>query len=392
MTTPVTLLCGVDHSPVAQLASRLIGADPSQVVLSHDLTQVATGLVGRTTTWGDGRLDAVVVELTHGCVSCTVRHDILPALVELAASDTTSHIVLALPEVVEPAGFLEAFHGLLLDGQQTVAADHCGIRQVVSVVQGDELVQRIAAGDTLEELGRTAADADDRCLGEVVVHQIETADVVVVEAADATSVGIVRLLNPAAAVCRPDDVIPLRRFDLDASLQRADPSVVPAGPELRREADAWSFVWRARRPLHPQRLHDLLEEAVDCSLRSRGTIWLAGRPEAVIGWESVGPRLCLGHIGSWLDGGAECGWEHAHPERQARAQLDWHAQFGDRFQEIAFTGTGSLPIHLAEALDGCLLSEQELRRGWLHTDHHGAMSGADPFADVFAAGIQQEAS
>jgi len=385
-TTPVTsmsvtVVCGPDRDPALLIARRLRGTDATSVLLEHDLTQVDVGLVGRATERGDGRYDAEVVELAHGCVSCTVREDMLPTLVALAASGTVEHVVLLLPDVVEAAGFLEAFYGLALPatgtGPEATAAQTCHVDRVVAVVRAPDLIPTINRGDTLAELGRTAADADDRCLGELLVRQVETADVIVLFDASATERGLARLLNPTARVLGPDEHVPTRLFDLDRTLDRADPSIVPAGADVRRDADAWTVVWRARRPLHPVRLHEALDPLVDMSLRSRGTIWLAGHPDALVGWEAAGPRLNLGHVGSWLDGGGPCAWDHADPHRRVRAQLDWDAAFGDRYQEVAVTGVGELP-DVTGLLDDCLVTDAELRSGLL-----AAPLPSDPFADVF---------
>jgi len=389
-TTPVTVVCGPDRDPALLIARRLRGDAPTHVLLEHDLTQVDLGLVGRASERGGGRYEAGVVELAHGCVSCTMREDMLPALVALAGSGTVEHVVLLLPDVVEAAGFLEAFHGLLLpgtdpgSGASETASAHCHVDAVVAVVRAADLVQTVMAGQTLAELGRTAADADDRCLGELVIRQVETADVVVLFDASATERGLARLLNPTARVIGPDEPVPTGMFDLDRTLDRADPSIVPAGADIRRDGDAWTVVWRARGPLHPVRLHEALDPLVDMSLRSRGTVWLAGHPDALVGWEAAGPRLSLGHVGSWLDGQDPCAWDHADPNRRVRAQLDWDAAFGDRYQEVAVTGVGDLP-DVTALLDECLVTDAELRTGLL-----AGPLPSDPFADVFAHAHSQE--
>jgi G3E family GTPase len=410
MQTPVTVVCGPDRAHSLRTARRLLDADPARVLVEHDLTQVEAGLVGRTEQWGDGRVEATVVELAHGCVSCTLREDVLPALVGLARSGRASHVVLLLPDVVEPAGFVEAFHGMPLslpgDGDgtagttDTTAAVHCRISRIVAVVDAPDLVPTVAAGLTLAEAGRAAADADDRTLGEVAVRQVETADIVVAGDAGPTERALVELLNPGVRLVHETDaagdVLPAGVFDLERTLDRGDPSVVPAGPDVRRRADAWSVTWRARAPLHPCRLHDALTDLTDTVLRSRGTVWLAGHPGAMVGWDGVGPRVNLGEVGPWLDGAEPCAWDHAHPHHRLRAELDWHDTFGDRYQELCLTGVGELPHRAVDALAAALLTEVELRA----TDG-GRRSpvGEDPFADVFVpqdhdpiVGITQESA
>jgi G3E family GTPase len=403
MQTPVTVVCGPDRAHSLRTARRLLGGDPFRVLVEHDVTQVEAGLVGRTEQWGDGRVEATVVELAHGCVSCTLREDVLPALVALARSRHASHVVLLLPDVVEPAGFVEAFHGmpLSLPGEDdgVTAATACRISRIVAVVDAPGLVPTVAEGLTLAETGRAAADADDRTLGEVAVRQLETADIVVAGDAGPTERALVALLNPGVRLVHEGDaatdVLPADVFDLERALDRGDPSVVPAGPEVRRDADAWSVTWRARAPFHPARLHDALTDVTDTVLRSRGTVWLAGHPGAMIGWDGVGPRVSLGVVGSWLDGAEPCAWDHAHPHHRMRAELDWHDAVGDRYQELCLTGVGELPHRAVDALAAAVLTEVELR-----ATENGRRSpaGGDPFADVFArpdhdpVGLTQESA
>lgn len=388
MSIPVTVVCGPDRSDSLRVARRLLGADAARVLVEHDLAQVADGLVGRTETWGDGRLEAGVVELAHGCVSCTLREDVLPALVRLAGIPGIEHIVLLLPDVVEPAGFVEAFHGMPLGERDEPASAHCRISRLVTVVDAADLVPTVSEGLTLAEVGRTAADADDRTLGEVVFRQIETADIVVLADAGPMERSLVRLLNPGVRVlCDADvpaDVLPTDVFDLDRALDRGDPSVVPAHADrqddIRRHGEAWSITWRARKPFHPMRLSEALTDLTDSVLRSRGTVWIAGHPAEMVGWDGVGPRIGLGVAGSWLEGGEPCAWDHAHPHHRLRAELDWDPLVGDRHQELLLVGVGELPHEALAALTRALLTEVEL-----HATDAGRRppAGEDPFADVF---------
>jgi G3E family GTPase len=136
-------------------------------------------------------------------------------------------------------------------------------------------------------------------------------------------------------------------------VDRADPTVVEPAPMLRREGDAWSLTYRSTRPFHPERLHDALDQVMERALRSHGEVWIASRPEAVVGWESTGPRLNLGRCGTWTTG--------------ARSTLQ-------------ITGVTDTPADLVIALDQGLLTDDELAAG-----PHRWTAWDDPFAAVWAA-------
>lgn len=356
MVLPVTVVCGLDRRPTTTIARSLLGTDIRAVLVTHCLDQVGLGLVSRTLERADGAVEPGLLELAHGCVTCTLREDVLPTLVRLAQDGRTSSVVLLLPEALEPVAFVEAFHGLPVDGHRTVS-DSCRLTGVVTVVAGPELLPRLAQGQEISESGISSAPDDDRTVGEILARQVEAADVIVALDAEATERGLLRLLNPIARQERCAVAPPVGAFNLDATLDRADPTIVAPGPTLRREADAWSLTWRGTRPFHPERLHDCLDDVMHTSLRSRGQVWIASRPEAAVGWESTGPRINLGRSGTWRDHGRSDLW---------------------------IAGVTDSPADLVFALDRAVLTPDEMAAGpaqWRTYD--------DPFGGVWAAAGSQ---
>jgi G3E family GTPase len=357
MPLPVTVVCGLDRRPTTTIARSLLGTDPDATLVTHCLDQVGLGLVSRTLERADGVVEPGLLELAHGCVSCTLREDVLPTLVRLARDGRTSSVVLLLPEAVEPIGFVEAFHGVPVDGQRT-ASDSCQLTGVVTVVTGSDLVPRLAQGLEIADSAISSTPEDDRTVAEILARQIEAADVVVALDAEATERGLLRLLNPTARLERAALPPPPGVFDLEASIDRCDPTVVPSGPVLRREADAWSLTWRASKPFHPERLHDCLDDVMHASLRARGQVWIASRPQAVVGWESTGPRINLGVAGTWRDHGRNDLW---------------------------IAGVTDSPADLVFALDRAVLTPDEMAAGprqWRTYD--------DPFHAVWSSHQDQD--
>lgn len=128
-----------------------------------------------------------------------------------------------------------------------------------------------------------------------------------------------------------------------------------------------SVLWRARRPLHPERLADALGTVMCGVVRSRGHLWLSSRPESIVTWRSAGPHLELREAGSWLEPDTRRAWEAVSPQRRTLASWFWHDYYGERRNEITFTGTDLDAQRIRSALSAALLTDAELslgREGW----------------------------
>lgn len=357
MRLPVTVVSGLDRRPTTTIARSLLGTDPESVLVTHCLDQVELGLVSRTLERAGGAVEPGLLELEHGCVTCTLREDVLPTVVRLARDERTTAAVLLLPEALEPVAFVEAFHGMPVADERT-ASDFCDLTGVVTVVSGPHLLARLADGQEIAASGISSTPDDNRTVGEILARQVETADLIVALDAEASERGLLRLLNPTARQERSAMAPSPGSFDLDATLDRADPTVVAPGPMLRREADAWSLTWRSSVPMHPERLHDCLDDIMHGALRSVGQVWIASRPEAAVGWESTGPRINLGRSGTWRAAGRT---------------------------DLVLTGVSDSPAELVFALDRAQLTPDELAAGSAQW-----RSYPDPFHRVWAAESSHE--
>lgn len=141
----------------------------------------------------------------------------------------------------------------------------------------------------------------------------------------------------------------------------------------------WVLRWQVRRPLHPGRLHEALEDVWDGVVRGRGTVWTATRPDVAWRWDQVRGDCRLEPVGAWLADGPEENWQRLPEAMQQEVRENWHPYFGDRSQLLRFVGFDSDPRRVASLLDRCALTDDELAAG-----RHVWKLHADPFAGVVA--------
>ncbi|WUL10543.1 GTP-binding protein [Streptomyces sp. NBC_00354] len=124
-----------------------------------------------------------------------------------------------------------------------------------------------------------------------------------------------------------------------------------------------TFVWHRRRPFHPERLYEALEDLCCAAARSRGRFWLADRPDTLLAWDAAGGALSVENAGPWLASLPDAAWELVPPMRRAAASLDWHPQHGDCCQHLVFTSPGLDRHGLEQLLESCLLTDTEYAAG-----------------------------
>ncbi|MFY1697981.1 MULTISPECIES: CobW family GTP-binding protein [unclassified Solwaraspora] len=378
----VTVLTGFWPAATMAVARTLLAADPSLLIVRHDLSGVRDGTVHRVVRDGTGIVEDVRVDLVHGCVSCTLREDVLPTLARLATDRPGSDIVLVLPEVVEPEAVAAACRHCRVGG--AAIDDLVRFDSYVTVVAAEHLLDGLISTDDLVHLGIHAAPDDHRALADVIARQIEYADTVVLWGeADGGDFETHRLgvllhrMAPWAVHLRAGDQPVVDAGWLAARLRHTarhrpeTPDVLTRGiegytlgvHEPVADCGIVSAVFRARRPLHPGRLHAALDDLTAEALRSRGHIWLASQPETVLGWESAGGGLGLRTLGPWLAAVPDAEWEQASAQRRLAAAMEWDPYYGDRHQHLVFVGVDLDPAGLHRRLAACLLTDAELADG-----------------------------
>jgi G3E family GTPase len=332
--------------------------------------------------------------LAHGCLSCTLRLDLLPLLAELAGRDGVERIALQLDPALEPEHLCWAIEHLLLDVPErdpmATAGSYVAVDAVLATVDVTTWLDDATGTQVLTDRGLAATPDDDRTLAQLAVGQVALADAVLLHGGPADGWAAARL-DAVLDRLVPDavrlDLSRWRPAELLAGLgpvARRGRAFTAHGPLLRGEPplgeDAGVSLVRfgARRPFHPERLHDALDVLLDGVVCSRGRFWLASRYDAALWLESAGTGLCIGDAGPWLAiyGDAPERWAQVDPQRQVAASLRWDPEHGDRDVEIVALVHRQAPAAIITALDAALLTDEELALG-----PAGWAAFPDPFGD-----------
>ncbi|ULP42683.1 ribosome hibernation factor-recruiting GTPase MRF [Mycobacterium lentiflavum] len=359
MRTPVVLVAGQgDTDAVAGAFLRR----PGTVVVEH---RFDGHVVRRTTAMvhqGELTTAEQALELAHGCVSCTVRNDLLILLRKLARHAGVERIVVHLSQWLEPEPIC-------------VAINHVRVRVGPGYPDGPAALDVAIAGvvaciDTHTWLSRALGDAalpDGRTMAQVVVGQAEFADLLVLTRPEPVTLAVLRRLAPRARITvgleRVD--MALANLDDDSRRGRSDHPhgwLLAGRPPLSVEGMVRIVEFNARRPFHPERLHAAVDLLLTGVVRTRGRLWLANRFDQVMWLESAGGGLRVAGAGKWLAAMTAQEAAAVDAERRLFAELQWEYRFGDRHTAMTILVCGAEPPDLLDALHAALLTDAEMAR------------------------------
>lgn len=323
------------------------------------------------------RLDRVeerLVEMSNGCICCTLREDLLVEVGRLAREGRFDYLLVESTGISEPMPVAETF--TFEDEEGRSLSDFARLDTMATVVDCGTFLEEYLSADYLATRGLAAGDEDDRTIVDLLVEQVEFADVLILNKTDRISgedlgrlEGVLRSLNPDARMIRSEfgaveagELLNTGRFDRGRA-ERAPGWLRALRGEDRSEADEYgigSFVYRARRPFHPGRLHEFLGKDWEGVYRAKGFFWLATRPEAMGMYSQAGGACRIEPVGRWLAATPREEWPEDAEEEGAG---DWDPEFGDRRQELVFIGVDLDRERLTRELDRCLLTDRELARG-----------------------------
>ncbi|MDH4985492.1 zinc metallochaperone GTPase ZigA [Aminobacter anthyllidis] len=317
------------------------------------------------------RTDEQLVEMTNGCICCTLRDDLLKEVRALAGQNRFDYLLIESTGISEPLPVASTFQ--FRDENGDSLSDVAHLDTMVTVVDAANLLKDYSSSDFLRDRGEQAGDGDDRALVDLLVEQIEFADVVVLNKAKAASAAdrdgarkIIRALNPDAELIETDfghvpidKILGTSRFDFDKAEQHPLWFKELNGfgdhiPETE-EYGIRSFVYRERRPFDPVKLHGFIRREWPGVVRAKGFFWLATRPSLVGEISQAGALVRTGKRGLWWSAVPRGQWPEFPEWHEAmKPYLDPH--WGDRRQEIVFIGCDPMnEVRIRAELDNCLV-------------------------------------
>ncbi|WP_328813973.1 ribosome hibernation factor-recruiting GTPase MRF [Rhodococcus sp. NBC_00297] len=410
--TPLVVVCGPEDLGAAVSATF---QEPGTIVLHHDLSDATVGVVRRRTVRvdDDGTPTTRVVDLAGlgCCVSCLLREDLLPLLRSASADSSVRRIVVRVDPSLEVEAICWAIENTVVTGMvgrvDATASRDVRIEAVVGCVDGATWLSD-ATGDELvgerafppgPDGGQVVDLLDDRTVAQVAVGTVRGSDLLVVadtgvdrwDAARLDAV-LARLAPRAPRVWilpgeRPRDLLAFvpataRRGLIDD----AHAPLLDGQPPLSAECGVTLVEFTDRRPFHPGRLHDAIDVLLDGVVATRGRLWVATQPDAVLWLESAGGGLRVASAGSWLAAMAPDDYEEAPTARRALAALAWDEEYGDRAQSLVVLVHEADPEHVYAALSDALLTPDELETPELWAEW------ADPFGQYHEDPCETEGS
>ncbi|MCU0911233.1 MAG: GTP-binding protein [Rhodobacteraceae bacterium] len=337
--------------------------DMSEVNIDADLVREGTSL---------SRSDEKLVEMTNGCICCTLRDDLLTEVRRLAGEGRFDYLLIESTGIAEPLPVAATFDFRDAEGQSL--SDIARLDTMVTVVDAVNLLKDFSSHDFLSDRGESLGEEDGRTLVNLLTDQIEFANVIVLnKVADAgpervaAARQIIRALNPDARLVEADHarvasgaIFDTGLFDFDRAQEHPLWAKELYGfahhvPETE-EYGISSFVYRARRPFHPSRIHAVLNGDLPGIIRAKGHFWIATRPAWVAEFSLAGAVSSVSPLGTWWAAVPRDRWPGGG-EGRAMVEENWQEPWGDRRQELVFIGAGYDRAAIEAALDAALVPE-----------------------------------
>lgn len=344
--------------------------DMSEVNIDADLVR-GEGSLSRT--------DEKLVEMSNGCICCTLREDLVQEVQKLVQEDRFDYILIESTGISEPVPVAQTFvYPDEVSGVQL--SDLARLDCMVTVVDANRFWKDFSSGQSLLDRKEALGEEDTREVVDLLIDQIEMCDVLLLNKCDLVSEdelakveGILRKLQPSAKIIRtvkgqvaPAEILNTGLFDFEKASQSPGWIQELQKEEHVPETDEYgisSFVYRRRRPFHPERLAEFLSDWPEEVVRAKGIAWLAVREDVAASVSQAGPSIQFGPAGYWVAALSD-------QEQQELIQSEpdirrkWDGVWGDRMTELVMIGIGMEQTQIEQKLDECLLNDREMQLDW----------------------------
>jgi G3E family GTPase len=377
---PVTVLSGFLGAGKTTVLSHILNnREGSKVaVIVNDMSDINIDVAHVKSEVALSHKEEKLVEMSNGCICCTLREDLLIEVNQLAKEGRFDYLVIESTGISEPLPVAETF--TFADEHGASLSDVATLDTMVTVVDAVNFLKDYEAAEYLQESGLALGEDDERSVADLLVDQVEFADVILVSKVDLVASpdverlkGVLSALNPRASVIPIqngqvpiNEVLNTGLFDFEQAQQAPGWLKEMRGEHVpeTEEYGIGSFSYTARRPFYPEKLHTFLHttEKFGKLIRSKGYFWLATRPECVGQWSQAGGIAHYGFAGMFWNSIPREDWP-TDDASLAFIQAHWQEPFGDMRQELVFIGQGLDQTAMTNALNACLLSDQDLHRG-----------------------------
>ena len=377
---PVTVLSGFLGAGKTTLLNHILhnkeGLKAAVIVNDMSEVNVDADLVKNENTLS--RTEEKLVEMSNGCICCTLREDLMIEVEKLAKEQRFDYLIIESTGISEPIPVAQTFSFESEDGSVDLSK-FSYVDTMVTVVDAFNFIKDFSSPEYLKDRNLTDIENDERTIVNLLTDQVEFANVILLNKTDLVSepelrnlYDIINKLNPDARIIPTNyskvnlnDVINTGMFDFEKAetsagwIKELENEHVPETEEY----GIGSFVFRRKKPFHPERFLDYIKSSFPKNIiRSKGLFWIASRSDQALIWSSAGGSIKTDPAGVWW---ASMPFTErinyaAFVNNQEQIESDWGATFGDRKIEIVFIGQ-KLDVELiTNQLESCLLNEEEL--------------------------------
>jgi G3E family GTPase len=377
---PVTVLSGFLGAGKTTVLSHILNNRQGKrvAVIVNDMSDINIDAAIVKSQVSLNHKEEKLIEMSNGCICCTLREDLLIEVSKLAKDNKFDYLVIESTGISEPLPVAETF--TFTDENGVSLSDVATLDTMVTVVDAVNFLKDYDEAKYLQESGESRDEDDDRSVADLLVDQVEFADVLLISKIDLVKsteleklTAILKTLNTSARIIpisngevAVQDVLSTGHFNFERAQQSPGWLKEMRGEHIpeTEEYGISSFSYVARRPFYPEKFYQFLHgsEKFGKLIRSKGYFWLSSRPESVGQWSQAGGIARYGYAGMFWKAVPKQDWPKDKESLEA-IETYWEEPFGDMRQELIFIGQSLNQQAMVSALDNCLLSDDDLLKG-----------------------------